>query len=425
MKILIAILLISLNVSATNYYVSATGSDSNPGTIGSPFATWSKLSTVMIAGDIAYIRGGTYRSSATASTGEKYVIQNLTGTITDSIKIFAYPGESPVLNLDDVLSTADPTYSFYLYNCDYVYIKGLRVTGQAQNPSGNTVYGFIIESSDNIKIEYCTVDNIGGQGFFSFNSTNHYFLNCDAHHIGDQYTGWGGSNGFSATGYGNTATGITYDKCRAWWISDDGWDFFGSDGFFTVKNCWSFWNGFIPGTFTTGGDGSGYKLGPTNSSFPATLKRVIVSNLSTHNRTKGFDQNGGDCLYQIYNNTSYDNGTTGYVWSYYPAYAQQSKNNISLSDADTYQGSEIAGTFNSWSGVYTITTADFVSIDESVLDDSRSSDGSLPNISFLNFVVGSDGINVGNNNGYGSQAGCFAYTLNASLRYYRGRLIVQ
>ncbi len=46
---------------ATDYYVSTSGSDSAQGTLSYPFKTISKAAATMVAGDITYIRGGTYR----------------------------------------------------------------------------------------------------------------------------------------------------------------------------------------------------------------------------------------------------------------------------------------------------------------------------------------------------------------------------
>src|SRR5208337_4648431 len=46
--------------SIANYYLSPTGSDSNPGTISSPFLTLTKLASVIQPGQTAYLRGGNY-----------------------------------------------------------------------------------------------------------------------------------------------------------------------------------------------------------------------------------------------------------------------------------------------------------------------------------------------------------------------------
>jgi len=44
----------SLTISGATYYVSPSGSDSNPGTIGQPFFTLNKAWSVVSAGDIVY-----------------------------------------------------------------------------------------------------------------------------------------------------------------------------------------------------------------------------------------------------------------------------------------------------------------------------------------------------------------------------------
>lgn len=46
------------------YYVATTGSDSNPGTLASPFATLSHAMTVAPVGSVIYLRGGTYYGTA-------------------------------------------------------------------------------------------------------------------------------------------------------------------------------------------------------------------------------------------------------------------------------------------------------------------------------------------------------------------------
>ena len=71
---------LTFSVNATTFYVATTGNDSNPGTIGSPFATIGKLNTVMAAGDIAYIRGGTYQSAAGNGASVHFNITGLTGS---------------------------------------------------------------------------------------------------------------------------------------------------------------------------------------------------------------------------------------------------------------------------------------------------------------------------------------------------------
>lgn len=77
------------NVRATGntYYVSTTGSDSNPGTIGSPFRTIQHAASIMTAGDTCIVREGTYRETVTptnsGSSGNPIIFKPYTGeTVT-------------------------------------------------------------------------------------------------------------------------------------------------------------------------------------------------------------------------------------------------------------------------------------------------------------------------------------------------------
>jgi len=54
--------LISLHVWA-DYYVSVSGSDSNAGTLESPFRTIQKAASLMVPGDVCYIKAGVYREA--------------------------------------------------------------------------------------------------------------------------------------------------------------------------------------------------------------------------------------------------------------------------------------------------------------------------------------------------------------------------
>jgi hypothetical protein len=92
-----------MDVSAavqSTYYVSPTGSDSNPGTIDAPFQTITKARDVVrtinsnMTGDICvYLRGGDYRITNTISFDTQDSGKN-------GYRIYyqAYPGETPVLN---------------------------------------------------------------------------------------------------------------------------------------------------------------------------------------------------------------------------------------------------------------------------------------------------------------------------------------
>ncbi|WP_298486677.1 T9SS type A sorting domain-containing protein [uncultured Maribacter sp.] len=62
---------ICFSVFSKDIYVSKNGNDSNPGTLESPYLTISKAASVAVAGDIVYIREGTYEETLSpANSGE-------------------------------------------------------------------------------------------------------------------------------------------------------------------------------------------------------------------------------------------------------------------------------------------------------------------------------------------------------------------
>src|SRR5450759_2222228 len=90
---------ICLSLSGTTYYVSPDGKDSNSGSIDLPFYTLNKAWAVISAGDIVYMRGGTYVYSVPT------VFSNKSGTSGNLIKIWAYPGEKPVIDYNSFTPT--------------------------------------------------------------------------------------------------------------------------------------------------------------------------------------------------------------------------------------------------------------------------------------------------------------------------------
>jgi len=60
---LIGLLLLSTFANARNYYVSSKGNDSNDGSLIKPFLTIQKAASIMLAGDICYIRAGIYHET--------------------------------------------------------------------------------------------------------------------------------------------------------------------------------------------------------------------------------------------------------------------------------------------------------------------------------------------------------------------------
>ena len=89
-------LFVTSNGFAAEYYVATTGSDSNPGTQASPFATLTKGVSSAGAGDTVYIGGGTYYPSG------GFTFSKSGTSDTNRIKYWAVPGEKPVFDFSKV-----------------------------------------------------------------------------------------------------------------------------------------------------------------------------------------------------------------------------------------------------------------------------------------------------------------------------------
>lgn len=422
------------------FYVATDGNDSNPGTMEQPFATWDRLASAgMLPGELAYIRGGTYHSTRGDAAGVHVLFEEMHGSAGNEIRIWAYPGERPVLDLSTVATTATDPHGMLLLNSSYVHIKGLRVTNLRQEPHGGGIpRGVTIYGSNNCILEFIESDNIGGPGFKLEHSNNNLLKNCDAHNTGDGLTddgadAWDNSDGFSISG-GDTSTGNVFDGCRAWFNSDDGWDFFDTNGVNTLTHCWAFWNGYKPwgntafsvGTPTMNdptvfrveangygaGNGEGFKLGPAHTRDYATVTKTMSFSVGFENRDMGFCANSPAALTTpmvFYNNASFGNNNDGFAfgggWS--AGFTHIFKNNWSWDNNRVNPGGDFLydGTTganisnNSWDIPLTVSAADFESVSSVGVDGPRGADGSLPVVAFLHLVASSDLLNAGTNVG--------------------------
>ena len=391
--LLLLSILICISLSGKTYYVSPNGSDASGfGTINLPWFTLNKAWTVVAAGDIIYMRGGTYRLTSQ---------QNLTGkdgTSGNLISIIAYPGEHPVF---DFIASSGVFFGITMGDASFIQIKGLRVTGIPQDSQFRTAsYGLFLKSNvTNCTFEQMETDHIGGWGIcvWGDGNDNLLFLNCDSHHnydpLGD--LGYGGSDGFESASA--TSTNITLRGCRFWSNSDDGLDLRLADGVFTIENCWSFWNGYREDGTTSGGNGEGFKLGNSSVTARSDTRRTVKNCLAFENRTAGIESapdNVGYVGVEIYNTTVYKNGE-GMNFNYTgPSIL---RNNITYNNlGDDYRaGNACTHDHNNFDLPVTITDADFVSVSSVGMDGPRQSDGSLPVLDFLKLASGSKLIDAG------------------------------
>jgi hypothetical protein len=388
--------------STADYYVSPSGSDHNSGSISAPFYSlnkaWSKLATTETSGKLIYMRGGTYIYPTPTSLTNKSG-----GNAGNLIKIWAYPGEKPVIDYSSFTPTTQ-IMGIYLNNANYVHIKGIRVTTIKEPLSGNIAqYGLILWNNvSNCIFDQMELDHIGGWGIVvGDNSNNNLFLNCDSHHNADPYTNngdpYGWSDGFESASL--TSTNNTLDGCRFWSNSDDGLDLRRANGVYFIKNCWSFWNGYKEDGITPGGNGEGFKLG--GKSAPATINilRTVTNCLAFENTTVGFspepDLPENELGVILYNSTSYHNALG--INFQYKNYAIV-KNLIVYGNTvkpQYYWGQYVTHDHNSLDIPLTVTDADFVSVNSAGVDGPRQADGSLPKLDFLKLSPTSKLIDAG------------------------------
>ncbi|MFH0736451.1 MAG: right-handed parallel beta-helix repeat-containing protein [bacterium] len=371
-KILIIFILFASLLNA-QIFVAPDGDDNNVGNINFPLKTITKAMTLALPDTVIYLRGGIYNYSITIKTTKS-------GLQDKPIKLWAYQNETPII---DFVEQPVSTSSRGLYiSKDYWHIKGIEIRSSKDN-------GIYITGSNNT-VEKCIIHDCCDTGLqISGGGSNNYIINCDSYKNYDSLTLGENADGFAPKldiGPGNTFIG-----CRAWANSDDGWDMYEADDTVVLKNCSAFRNGYNTwGILNFQGDGNGFKLG---GNYVAGA-HVITNCIAFDNKAKGFDQNNNTAGITVYNNTAFRNEAKNYSFPFAPDSGNHIlKNNISYLGDNVIVGSSITEA-NSWIG-FTVTEADFLSIDTSNITTKRNEDGTIPETEFLRLRQGSPLIDAG------------------------------
>jgi hypothetical protein len=375
---------------AATYYVATTGSDSNAGTLAAPFKSITKAQSVASSGDTVSIRGGTYSSFTIAGSDSNY---NYVHQLSKSgITYAAYTGETPIFNFSSI-STSLRVCGFHVTGSG-IKIIGLVVTGTPVGSQKQSENFRIDGSAASCAFTRCVCHDTAANGFYFTNKSTGSCTNCDSYNnIGTSSASIGNTDGFGSHG-----NGVTCTYCRSWHNSDDGFDGIASYGSNTWDHCWAY-------NMTAGGDSNGFKAAGWGSTTPPssipvhTVKYCLCANCNSH----GFYANHQPSQAANWTyNTSYNNAAADYdmlervsptdatdipgtreVLHYNIAYVGTIMADSNLPAANV--------TNNSWtkSGV-TVSSADFQSTDATQMTKARNSDGSLPTITFMHLVSGSD-----------------------------------
>jgi hypothetical protein len=415
MRLLTTILFLFLAqfAQATIIYLSPSGNNSNPGTIGSPKKTLEGAWAVVSAGDTIYLRGGTH------AYDDMQYLQGKNGTSGNWIKVWGYPGETAVITRSasyEVVNGVDQDLIYVEGN--WLWFQDLEIANFSQKSGEYTYPALRLNPTNNsrfYRIKYH--DNMSPMKITG-TSYNNEIRDCDFYRNQDPYGSDGVGTDVFDGGDGlvigsipsSTDTNYVYG-CRFWWNADDGLDFWDNQAPVVVDSCWSFWNGYIAGTFTAAGNGSGFKFGPT------AQYRKVTRCIASGNRSWGFVENQSTSSNQyLANNTAVNNGTLNYLFGFWGdgSGTKSFYNNITqgggcLYDACGYQLTTTANEYtNSWNG-FTVTNGDFQSTDSTQLTGARVNN-TLPNITFLKLVSGSDLKDSGTDVGFGNDIGAFQYS---------------
>ena len=387
----------SISSSSKSYYISPTGSDSNPGNISAPFKSLMKAQSVASPGDTVYIRSGVYDDFTSAETDNTYHYVN--DFTKSGITYEAYPGDQrPVFDFKNVPTDRRVAAFFIDPSATGLTFKGFDVIGVK---AGDQKQSEAFNIRGNANFENMAAHDNEANGFYFNVHGSGTVINSDSYNnIGPNPINAGNTDGFGAHG-----DDVTFINDRAWHNSDDGFDSITSNGTVIYDHDWSFNN---QGNQNGIGDQNGFKVGGyaylTNENRKYIPDQVPVHTvkycLSVNNGANGFYANhqpGQSANWT--NNTAYNNGVhSGANFNMLERVSPTDINNIPgyrevLHNNIAYMGTSIINdnnpaenvTNNSWliDGGLNITSKDFVSLDMSQLSAPRKPDGSLPDISFM------------------------------------------
>jgi hypothetical protein len=403
-------------LAAAEYFVAPDGSDSAAGTRAAPFATVQRAQQAVAPGDTVFIRGGTYRMTEAQIAGRvgPYACVTLldkSGTPGKRIKYCAVPGEQPVFDFSAVKPAGQRVTAFRV-NASWLHLKGLEVVGiQVTIKTHTQSIAFDNEGSDNL-YEQLSVHDGMAIGFWIGAGSNNLVLNCDAYRNHDSVSegGRGGNvDGFGYHGRKGSVNNV-FRGCRAWFNSDDGFDFINSDEVARIENCWAFYNGFST-SFASLGDGNGFKAageaGRRVDQLPNPIPRhVVTGSVAVRNKVNGFYANHHPGGIEWLNNTAYKNPANFNLRgrdpkdnrTVIPGRGHRLKNNLGFAGGKEVaeldaEASDVSD--NYFTLPVTITAEDFLGLDEADLVKPRQPNGDLPKVLFLHLAPSSDAIDRG------------------------------
>ncbi len=367
----------------TNGYPSFISTVDSDATVVSTLAGLVDAINDASAGDVIYIREGTYYSSETIKISNS-------GTSSKAIVLSVYPGDDrPVFDFS-AMSESGSNRGFQV-SANYWHIYGFDITNAGDN-------GMYLTGSHNT-IEFMKFYENADTGLqMSGGAAYNFIKNSDSYYNAD--SSLENADGFAAKL--NVGTGNYFYGCRAWNNLDDGFDGYLRDNSSsvttTLEYTWMIRNGYQKNGVAGSGDGNGFKTGGSDDKDLAH-NGLYINTISAGNTADGYDQNSNRGTVTIYNAVAYDNARNfGLGDGSSRELAKLTvKNSVSLDgdSSDKFGGSSTSISNNSWQNSLSFSSSDFESVDIDDLLADRQSDGSLPVVEFFHLKSGSDLIDAG------------------------------
>ncbi|PTY03759.1 pectate lyase [Opitutaceae bacterium EW11] len=400
---------------AATYFVSPTGNDTNPGTENAPFATVQRAQQAAEPDDTVYLRGGTYTLSENQIARREGLYACVTfldksGAPHRPIRYWAYPGERPVFDFSAVKPAGLRVAAFRVTG-SWIHLKGFEATGvQVTIRTHTQSICFDNQGSHNV-YERLSAHDGKAIGFWIGRGSDNLVLNCDAYRNYDDVSE--NKRGGNVDGFGHhvpkgSARNV-FRGCRAWFNSDDGFDFINSAEAATAENCWAFYNGYSP-DFADLGDGNGFKAGgygktPAEQLPNPVPRHVVLGCLAVRNKANGVYANHHVGGVDFLNNTACRNridfnflGRESDNRTDIPGRGHRAKNNLAfgagraVAELDR-SASDVS--HNSFDLPLALSDSDFLSLDESELTKPRQANGDLPIIDLFHLAPQSQAIDRG------------------------------
>lgn len=304
-------------------YVSPTGSSNASGTQSDPTTLASAIDRITPGGTI-HLRGGTYRFSDTVT-----LPQDSGGTSGDRTELWAYPGETPVLDFS--AQSEDSANRGLALEGSYWHIRGIVVERAGDNGifvsgSHNVVERTVTRFNRDTGLQISRRDSSTPESLWP---SHNLVLSAESHDNVD-------SDGEDADGFAAKLTsgpGNVFRYAVAHNNIDDGWDLYtksetGPIGAVTVEDSLAYGNGTLSdGSQAGDGDRNGYKLGGEDIGVDHVIRRSIAydngkhgftynrnlgsmtvsDNVSIGNEERNFNFDGGSSVFR--GNTSCDSGS--------------------------------------------------------------------------------------------------------------------